>query len=111
MYIFIPFTEKIVCYYGSWSYYRHGNGKFEIENINPHLCTHLIYTFVGLNQDGSIAILDPYLDLSDNWGRGNIYIYLHCFVIRIVQYSFGRICYLIMLGTENDLAENMLFLI
>ncbi|XP_048487394.1 probable chitinase 2 [Plutella xylostella] len=64
--------KKIVCYYGSWSYYRHGNGKFEIENINPHLCTHLIYTFVGLNQDGSIAILDPYLDLSDNWGRGNI---------------------------------------
>lgn len=62
----------VVCYYGTWATYRHGNGAFNVENINPDLCTHLIYTFFGIGQDGSIRILDGYLDLEDNWGRGNI---------------------------------------
>lgn len=65
-------SEKVVCYYGTWSTYRHGNGQFNVNNIDPSLCTHLIYTFFGLNGDGSILVLDPYLDLETNWGRGNI---------------------------------------
>lgn len=56
-------TDKIVCYFGSWSTYRNGNGKFSVENINPHLCTHLIYTFVGINGDGSINILDRWNEI------------------------------------------------
>lgn len=64
-------SEKIVCYYGSWSTYRHGNGEFNVANIDPSLCTHAIYTFVGLNEDATIKVLDPYLDLQENWGRGN----------------------------------------
>lgn len=43
-----------------------------MEHINPALCTHLIYTFFGIHTDGSIRVLDPYLDLETNWGRGNI---------------------------------------
>ncbi|CAD6225818.1 GSCOCT00014073001.2-RA-CDS [Cotesia congregata] len=50
--------KKIVCYYTSWSNYRKGNGKFEIEDIDPKLCTHLIYSFVGLNGN-NIKILKP----------------------------------------------------
>ncbi|KAG8041476.1 hypothetical protein G9C98_002769, partial [Cotesia typhae] len=59
---------KIVCYWGSWSVYRPDSGKFEVENIDPHLCTHLIYTFVGL--DGSdVKILDPWQDTPNDYGK------------------------------------------
>ncbi|KAL9699430.1 hypothetical protein quinque_002871 [Culex quinquefasciatus] len=44
----------------------------DVEDIDPHLCTHLVYAFFGLHQNGSIAVLDPWLDLEDNWGRGNV---------------------------------------
>ena len=35
--------KKVVCYYSSWAFYRPGNGKFDIDDIDPHLCTHLNY--------------------------------------------------------------------
>lgn len=62
-------TEKIVCYFGSWSVYRPENGRFDIADINPQLCTHLIYTFVGLSEDGNIRVLDSWQDLPDNYGK------------------------------------------
>ncbi|CAG4980791.1 unnamed protein product [Colias eurytheme] len=67
--------KKIVCYYGTWATYRNGNGKFDVGNINPDLCTHLVYTFVGINSQGNVVSLDPYLDLPDNWGRDNFRIF------------------------------------
>ena len=64
-------TKKIVCYYGSWATYRNGNGKFDVENLDPHLCTHAIYSFAGLDAATStIKVLDPYNDLYDNYGKG-----------------------------------------
>lgn len=62
--------DKVVCYYGSWAVYRQGLGKFDVEQIDPTLCTHLIYTFVGVGEDGSVKVLDPWNDLEDNWGKG-----------------------------------------
>lgn len=59
-------------YYGTWSAYRQGNGKFEVDNIDPTICTHIIYTFLGANSDGTVKYLDSYLDLSENWGKGYI---------------------------------------
>lgn len=43
-----------------------------MEHIDPFLCTHLIYSFVGINSNGTVAILDPWLDLEDNWGLGTM---------------------------------------
>lgn len=43
-----------------------------MNDIDPNLCTHLIYTFFGITSDATVRILDPYLDLSENYGRGNI---------------------------------------
>ena len=60
----------MVCYYGSWSTFRWGNGKFDVENIDPFVCSHLIYTFAGLGSNGTIISLDPYNDLYDEWGKG-----------------------------------------
>ncbi|BFZ20890.1 hypothetical protein BsWGS_23929 [Bradybaena similaris] len=44
--------EKIFCYYSSFAYKRHGLGNFLPENIDPYLCTHLIYAFVDITPDG-----------------------------------------------------------
>ncbi|XP_043277640.1 acidic mammalian chitinase-like isoform X2 [Venturia canescens] len=60
--------KKIVCYMGGWAVYRPGLGKFNIEDIQPQLCTHLIYTFVGL-VGNDIKVLDAWQDLPDNWGK------------------------------------------
>lgn len=53
----------MMCYVGTWAIYRPGDGKFEFEQIDAKLCTHLVYTFVGLTSDGDISILDSWLDL------------------------------------------------
>uniref|UniRef100_A0A1B0DN93 chitinase n=1 Tax=Phlebotomus papatasi TaxID=29031 RepID=A0A1B0DN93_PHLPP len=66
-------AEKLIfCYHGTWSYYRQGNGKFGVAQIDPNLCTHLVYSFFGIAPEGAVRILDPWLDLDDNYGLGNI---------------------------------------
>lgn len=43
-----------------------------MSNIDPNLCTHLIYTFVGIGTDGSVNVLDSWLDLpsgKDGFGK------------------------------------------
>lgn len=64
--------EKVVCYWGTWAAYRQGNGKFEVTDIDPTLCTHFVYTFLKATADGRVDYYDPYLDLSDNYGKGYI---------------------------------------
>ncbi|GAB0090565.1 Glyco_hydro_18 domain-containing protein [Sergentomyia squamirostris] len=59
-------TDTFFCYYATWASYRNGNGKVDIEQINPHLCTHVIYTFVGLKSNGEVNLLDSWFDISLN---------------------------------------------
>lgn len=63
-------TEKVICYYGTWSVWRNGLGRFEVNDIDPTICTHIIYTFFGVTAAGGVKYLDPYLDLVDNYGKG-----------------------------------------
>ncbi|XP_076759553.1 chitinase-3-like protein 1 isoform X1 [Xylocopa sonorina] len=68
----ITAEKKIVCYYGSWAAYRNGLGKFDVSDINPALCTHIIYTFIGITTTGDVQVLDSWLDLpngKDGYGR------------------------------------------
>ncbi|XP_034192124.1 putative chitinase 2 [Osmia lignaria lignaria] len=61
-------NKAIVCYVASWATYRPENGKFGIDNIQPKLCTHLVYTFAGLNTTTwTIRSLDPYLDIGNQY--------------------------------------------
>lgn len=75
---------KVVCYYGTWSYTRPGDGQFNAENINPvlndnlsynwklihlsfqYLCTHLNYAFAKLDEKtNKMVLFDPKLDDSE----------------------------------------------
>jgi len=55
--------KRVVCYYTNWSAYRQGPAKFLPDNINPYLCTHLIYAFGGLTSDSGIKPFDKYQDI------------------------------------------------
>lgn len=61
-----------MCYVSGWAVYRPDNGSFSVDNINPQLCTHIVYAFAGLNgTDNTIISLDKYNDLEDDYGKGN----------------------------------------
>ncbi|KAI5644635.1 glycosyl hydrolases family 18 domain-containing protein [Phthorimaea operculella] len=64
--------KPIICYYGTWATYRPGDGQFNVEDVNTDICTHVIYTFVGIVAEGYVISLDPWLDLPDDGGRDNL---------------------------------------
>ncbi|QQP56989.1 Uncharacterized protein FKW44_001837 [Caligus rogercresseyi] len=45
---------KIVCYYTNWSQYRPKKGQFLPEDIDPHICTHVIFAF-GWIKNGKLT--------------------------------------------------------
>ncbi|XP_042218045.1 mucin-5AC-like isoform X2 [Homarus americanus] len=56
-------NKKVVCYYTNWSVYRKGLAKYTPQNINPYLCTHLVYAFGGLTDEFEIKPFDSYQDI------------------------------------------------
>uniref|UniRef100_UPI002020B152 acidic mammalian chitinase-like n=1 Tax=Myodes glareolus TaxID=447135 RepID=UPI002020B152 len=48
---------KLVCYFSNWAQYRPGLGRFTPDNIDPCLCTHLIYAFAGM-QNNEITTIE-----------------------------------------------------
>nr|XP_008123688.1 PREDICTED: chitinase-3-like protein 2 [Anolis carolinensis] len=47
-------TFKLVCYFTDWSQYHDGPGRFTPDDIDPDLCTHIIYAFANI-RDNQIA--------------------------------------------------------
>jgi chitinase len=44
----------------------------KFQDIDPFLCTHLVYGFAGLDKTRYvIKSLDEYNDLEENWGKGS----------------------------------------
>ena len=61
--------KMVVCYWGTWANYRPVEGKFTPESVDGSLCTHLIYSFAGLDTaKWSIKSLDTWMDLETDYG-------------------------------------------
>ena len=61
--------KMVVCYWGTWANYRPVEGKFTPESVDGSLCTHLIYSFAGLDTSKwAIKSLDTWMDLETDYG-------------------------------------------
>ncbi|XP_076472360.1 LOW QUALITY PROTEIN: acidic mammalian chitinase-like [Babylonia areolata] len=59
---------RVVCYHTNWSQYRPSGGKFFPDNIDPTLCTHMIYSFAKLT--GNHLAPFEWNDDSTSWSTG-----------------------------------------
>ncbi|XP_055903089.1 endochitinase-like [Eupeodes corollae] len=58
-------TGVVVCYYSNWAIYRPGKGSYTLNDIPVDKCTHLIYSFVGIDHNSKeIKILDQEQDIN-----------------------------------------------
>ncbi|KAH3871505.1 hypothetical protein DPMN_034708 [Dreissena polymorpha] len=59
---------RVVCSYTNWAQYRPGDGRFLPEDVDPSLCTHLIYVYAKLKGNK----LEPaeWNDESTTWSEG-----------------------------------------
>ncbi|CAI5689221.1 acidic mammalian chitinase [Oreochromis niloticus] len=48
-------SSKLVCHMTNWAQYRPSAGKFTPDNIDPFLCTHVIYTLATINSFNQIS--------------------------------------------------------
>uniref|UniRef100_A0A8C9WEX3 Acidic mammalian chitinase n=1 Tax=Scleropages formosus TaxID=113540 RepID=A0A8C9WEX3_SCLFO len=55
MQVFTLSSTKMACYFTNWSQYRPGTGKYLPSNVDPHLCTHMIYAFSVINHANEIV--------------------------------------------------------
>ncbi|XP_066294711.1 acidic mammalian chitinase-like [Branchiostoma lanceolatum] len=58
----------MVCYYTNWAQYRRSPWSYVPENVDPNLCTHVIYAFANMEDNQ----LKPYEwnDEDKPWGKG-----------------------------------------
>lgn len=84
---------KMVCYFTNWAWYRQGNGKYLPSDIDPELCTHIVYGFAVLDGDQlTIKPHDSWADIDNN------------FYEKVIAYKKYGIKVLIAIGGWNDSA-------
>uniref|UniRef100_A0A9J7XMN6 Acidic mammalian chitinase n=1 Tax=Cyprinus carpio carpio TaxID=630221 RepID=A0A9J7XMN6_CYPCA len=51
----VAFSMEMGCYFTNWSQYRPGIGKYTPANVDPFLCTHLLYAFAMINHANELV--------------------------------------------------------
>ncbi|KAG5835435.1 hypothetical protein ANANG_G00243980 [Anguilla anguilla] len=57
LFLQIATSTKLVCYFSNWSQYRNGIGRFTPANLDPFLCTHVVY-FLATIEANQITITE-----------------------------------------------------
>ena len=58
---------QIVCYFTNWAWYRPGLGKYRAEDVQPELCTHIVYGFAVLDYSSlNIKPHDSWADIDNS---------------------------------------------
>lgn len=70
--------KKVFCYYSSFAQNRQGIGKFLPEDIDPFLCTHIIFAFVDIDPSGNDLMA---FNRNDQGHNGEYCDVKHCDVI------------------------------
>ena len=60
--------KRLICYHTNWSQYRPGTQKFFPDNIDPSLCTHIIYSFAKMTNYELAAY--EWNDENMDWSKG-----------------------------------------
>lgn len=47
-----------VCYFTNWAQYRDGVMKFVPSDIDPFLCTHIMYSFAKISDDNTLGMYE-----------------------------------------------------
>ncbi|XP_063232762.1 probable chitinase 10 [Bacillus rossius redtenbacheri] len=84
---------KVICYFTNWAWYRQGGGKYLPEDIDPDLCTHIIYGFAVMN--GDQLLIRPH----DTWAD-----YDNKFYERVTAFRAKGLKVLLAIGGWNDSA-------
>lgn len=59
---------KLVCYFTNWAWYRRGIAKYTPDDIDPRLCTHIVYGFAVLDySELTIRTHDSWADIDNKF--------------------------------------------
>ena len=58
--------SNVLIDFENWAWYRTGEGKMLPEDIDPSLCTHIMYGFATLNPTTLLLeVFDPWADITN----------------------------------------------
>ena len=74
-----------VCYVTNWSRYRPGEAKFEIEFIDPFMCSHIIYAYAIVDERKGEIIPVQQDDIGTSLHKNLLEIFQYFLIIRALS--------------------------